>query len=361
MFQASNVFKNAITVKDQILMAGINLTYVMADVCPWNRSAFTFSAMSIDIRNLQCFLAVCAAGSISKAAQTMYIAQPAMSMHIKGLEKALGLQLFERSAQGVTPTAAGRRLEKHALALLAQFDLALDEVRHMDATPSGPLNVGLPQSMAKLLTVPLVNGTLARWPGVQLQVAELSTGYIPQMLLQGQVDVGLTFQKHGSAGILYEQLATEALVLVTPPGQFARRKNAAAALPQVAFASLERYPLILPAPEHGLRILLDSVASAHHLQLVPLVQVNAIHQIIDLVAEGVGCSILSYASVCQEIKRGTVSAAQIHAPEISRPVYLARRSTDNPSMAESSICNLLRAIVKDLIANGSWPAQNACA
>ena len=107
-------------------MVGINLTYAMADVCPWNGSAFTFSAMSIDIRNLQCFLAVCAAGSISKAAQTMYIAQPAMSMHIKGLETALGLQLFERSAQGVTPTAAGRRLEKHALALLAQFDLALD-------------------------------------------------------------------------------------------------------------------------------------------------------------------------------------------------------------------------------------------
>jgi DNA-binding transcriptional LysR family regulator len=313
--------------------------------------------MSIDIRNLQCFLAVCAAGSISKAAQTMYIAQPAMSMHIKGLETELGLQLFERSAQGVTPTAAGRRLEKHAQALLAQFDLALDEVRHMDATPSGPLNVGLPQSMAKLLTVPLVNGTLAHWPGVQLQVAELSTGYIPQMLLQGQVDVGLTFQKHASAGILYEQLATEALVLVAPPGQFARRKNAA--LPKIAFASLQRHPLILPAPEHGLRILLDSVASAHHLQLLPLAQVNAIHQIIDLVASGVGCSILSYASVFQEIKRGTVSAAQIHAPEISRPVYLARRSTDNPSMAESSICNLLRAIVQELIANGSWPAQVA--
>lgn len=179
--------------------------------------------MSIDLRNLQCFLAVCAAGSISKAAQTVYIAQPAMSMHIKGLEEDLGLQLFERSAQGVKPTEAGLRLEQHARALLAQLAHALDDVRRMETVPGGPLNVGLPQSMAKLLTVPLVKGTLARWPQVRLQVTELSTGYIPQQLLQGQIDIGITFQKHGSSGVVYELLAEETLVLIAPPGQLAAK------------------------------------------------------------------------------------------------------------------------------------------
>ncbi|MGE8319823.1 MAG: LysR family transcriptional regulator [Comamonas sp.] len=313
--------------------------------------------MSIDLRNLQCFLAVCAAGSISKAAQAMYIAQPAMSMHIKGLEENLGLRLFERTAQGVRPTAAGLRLEKHALALLAQFDTALDDVRRMDATPSGPLNVGLPQSMAKLLTVPLVTGTLARWPQVRLQVAELSTGYIPQLLLQGQIDIGITFQKHDSSGLVHEPLADEALVLIAPPGRLVPRSGDAQVLPKVRFAALARYPLILPAPEHGLRILLDRLSAAHRLQLVPVAEVNAIHQIIDLVADGVGCSLLSYASVFQEIQSGKLSAAEITQPALSRPVYMVRRSTDTPSMTESSVCNLLRAIAAELIGNGSWPAQ----
>jgi len=315
--------------------------------------------MSIDLRNLQCFLAVCAAGSISKAAQTMYIAQPAMSMHIKGLEEGLGLRLFERTAQGVKPTAAGLRLERHARTLLAQFGQALDDVRRMDAAPSGPLNVGLPQSMAKLLTVPLVNGTLARWPEVRLQVAELSTGYIPQQLLQGQIDIGITFQKHGSSGLVYEPLADETLVLIAPPGRLAAKGRAAHALPRVRFAALAHYPLILPAPEHGLRILLDKLSAAHHLQLAPVAQVNAIHQIIDLVADGVGCSLLSYAAVFQEIKSGKLSAAEISHPAISRPVYIARRSTEGPGMAQSSVCNLLRAIAAELIGNGSWPARLA--
>lgn len=315
--------------------------------------------MQIDLRNLKCFLAVCAAGSMSKAALTMHIAQPAMSMHIKGLEEELGLRLFERTAQGVMPTAAGRRLEQHALALVAQLGHALDDVRRMEATASGPLNVGLPQSMAKLLTVPLVNGTLSRWPDVKLQVAELSTGYIPQLLLQGQIDVGLTFQKHGSSGLVYEALADEALVLIAPPGRLPARTKSPQGLPSVRFATLQRYPLILPAPEHGLRMLLDRMSDVHHLQLQPLAEVNAIHQIIDLVAAGVGCSVLSYASVFQEIKNGKLSAATISHPAISRPVYLARRSTVSPGMAESCICNLLRSIVQDLIQNGSWPAQLA--
>lgn len=313
--------------------------------------------MPIDLRNLQCFLAVCSTGSISKAAQAMYIAQPAMSMHIKRLEEELGPQLFERTTQGVTPTAAGLRLEKHALALLAQFDKALDDMRNMQATPSGALNVGLPQSMAKLLTVPLVNGTLTQWPEVRLQVAELSTGYIPQLLQQRQIDVGITFQKHGGSGLIYEPLADEALVLIAPPGRFVPRGGTAHALPRVRFATLARYPLILPAPEHGLRILLDKLSAAHRLQLVPMAEVNAIHQIIDLVASGLGCSLLSYASVFQEIRSGKLSAAEITHPAISRPVYLAHRSTDSPSMAQSCVCNLLKAIAADLIGDGSWPAQ----
>ncbi|MBB1652817.1 MULTISPECIES: LysR family transcriptional regulator [Delftia] len=310
--------------------------------------------MSIDLRNLQCFLAVCAAGSISKAAQTVYIAQPAMSMHIKGLEEDLGLQLFERSAQGVKPTEAGLRLEQHARALLAQLAHALDDVRRMETVPGGPLNVGLPQSMAKLLTVPLVKGTLARWPQVRLQVTELSTGYIPQQLLQGQIDIGITFQKHGSSGVVYELLAEETLVLIAPPGQLAAKGKK---LSQVRLASLAHYPLILPAPEHGLRILLDKLSSVHRLQWVPVAQVNAIHQIIDLVADGVGCSLLSYASVFQEIRSGKLSAAEITDPAISRPVYIARRCTDGPSMAQSSVCNLLRAITAELIGDGRWPAR----
>ena len=306
--------------------------------------------MPIDLRNLRCFLAVCATGSISRAAEHMHIAQPAMSMQIKGLEENLGVALFARTPHGVQTTQAGQRLAQHAEQLLTAFDLALQDVRQLEATPSGRVSIGLPQSMSKLLTVPLLQASLARWPQVQLQIIELSTGYIPDQLLQSHIDIGITFAEHANPGLRYEQIAQEKLVLIAPPKRFDPTTKA------LHFADLEFHPLVLPAPEHGLRILLERYATAKQLKLTPIAEVNTIQQLIDVVASGAGCSLLSYAAVLQEVQQGLLAAIDVVQPEISRPVYIASRTTSAPSIATSSLCNLLREITQQLIASQRWPA-----
>ena len=313
--------------------------------------------MPVDLRNLRCFLAVYATGSISRAAEHMHIAQPAMSMQVKGIEEDLGVRLFERTAHGVQATSAGERLAHHARRLLDAFDLALQDVRRLEATPSGRISIGLPQSMSKLLTVPLLRATLERWPQVQLQIVELSTGYIPEQLLQAHIDIGLTFAEHPHQGLRHEQIAQEKLVLIAPPGHFRKRARNGLSGQQVRFAELTSLPLVLPAPEHGLRILLERYATATQLQLRPIAEVNTIQQLIDVVASGAGCSLLSYAAVVQEVQQGRLSAAEVVQPEISRPVFMASRATSAPSIATSSLCNLLREIAQQLIAERQWPAD----
>ena len=316
--------------------------------------------MSVDLRNLRCFLAVCATHSISRAADHMHIAQPAMSMHIKKMEENLGLQLLDRGPRGVQLTAAGMRLERHARGLLASFESAMRDVRQFEATPAGRVAIGLPQSMTRLLTVPLLDQTRKRWPQVLLHIAELSTGYIPEQLLQGHIDIGLTFEEHDSSGLCYEQLAEEKLVLIAPPGAFGKaRSPKTKTLPRVRFDTLQNLPLVLPAAEHGLRILLERYASANKLRLVPVAEVNVIQQLVDVVAAGLGYSLLSYASVVREIKQGTLCAAEIVDPPISRPVYLVQRTTVQQPIATSSMRNLLRNIAQNLISNGTWPAAFA--
>ncbi len=316
--------------------------------------------MTIDLRNLRYFLEVCANGSISRAADKMHIAQPAMSMQIKGMEQALGLKLFERVPHGVEMTAPGERLRTHAAELLARFDTALDDVRMLEARAAGPVTLGLPQSMTKLLTVPLVREVRARWPDVQLQIAEMSTGFIPEQLAHKGIDLGLTFQRTANPGIRFEQLAEEALVLIAPPGTRFRSRSKRGKLPTVRFSTLTDYPLIIPAPEHGLRVLLDEYACARHMKFTPLSEVNAIHQLIDVVENGLGCSLLSYASVVQEVAQGRLVAAAITSPSISRPVYLCQRALETASIAVSSVGNLIRELVTQLIHSGDWPAKLHC-
>ena len=316
----------------------------------------------VDVRGLRSFLAVAAAGSISRAAETLHIAQPALSLQIRQIEEALGVDLFTRSHRGVSITAAGQRFESHARDILKRLDLACEDVRDLVTDPEGRVAIGLPQSMAKILTVPLVRETIRRWPKVRLQVIELSTGYIPNHLLTGHIDIGLTFGANADPGLLFDHLVDEDLVLVAEPGRFggSRRRDFLPAS-AVRLHELSRYPMILPAGEHGLRALIDSHLRASEIELQVLAEVNAIPELIALAAAGVGCTVLSYASVCAELRKGLLSASRIAEPAMSRPVFLCRSATMPLSVAASAVHDLLTEIVSAQIADGSWPARVAMA
>ncbi|CAG9170982.1 HTH-type transcriptional regulator CynR [Cupriavidus pinatubonensis] len=271
-------------------------------------------------------------------------------------------RLFTRSHRGVSVTAAGERFEHHARDILKRVDLACEDVRDLVTDPEGRVAIGLPQSMAKILTVPLVRETIRRWPKVRLQVIELSTGYIPNHLLTGHIDIGLTFQANADPGLQFDHLVDEDLVIVAEPGRFAgaRRRDVLPAN-AIRLRELSDYPMILPAGEHGLRALIDSHLRANEIDLHVLAEVNAIPELIALAAAGVGCTVLSYASVCAELRKGLLSASRIAEPAMSRPVFLCRSATMPLSVAASAVHELLTEIVSEQIADGSWPARVAMA
>lgn len=307
--------------------------------------------MAVDIRSLKCFLAVCASGSISKAADLMHIAQPAMSLQMKNLEEQLGVQLLDRAHHGISLTRAGERLLSHATVLVAQFEAALDDVRRLASRPAGPVRVGLPQSMAKLLTVALVAQTVQRWPDIGLTVAELSTGYIPEQILKGNIDIGLTFESNLNSGLIFEKIAEESLVVVAPPGTFSANGTE-----KVPLKSLEHRPMIFPSKEHGLRSLLDRQIAASGCHIQPIAEVNAIHQLVDLVSNGVGCTLLSHAAVAGDLKMGRVCIAELVQPNIARPIFIVQRALAVSSTARSCVHVLLKDIIAALIDDGAWAA-----
>ncbi len=177
--------------------------------------------MRLDLRALRSFVAVASAGSISSAAQSLHIAQPALSVQIKQLEEQLGAALFDRHPRGVVPTAVGERLLGHAVEILRRVDVAHDDVRQAVDQPSGRVAIALPQSVANFVTVPLVQAVVRQWPLIQLQMVELSSGYIPQQLLHGLVDIGITFGVEDDARMRFTHVLQEDLVFITTAQQLA--------------------------------------------------------------------------------------------------------------------------------------------
>lgn len=314
--------------------------------------------MPLDLRDLRNFLAVATTGSISRAAAMQHMAQPALSVHIKHIEELMGTLLFERLPKGVKLTDAGEKLLTHAKDILRRTELAYEEVSQQAKTPSGNVALGLPQSMARFLTVPLVSAVLSRWPQVCFQIIELSSGYIPDHLEKGDIDIGMTFGEDERRGLRYVHLIDEELVFISSAEQIRQHLGAAALRRKtIRWPEMAVFPMILPTRTHSLRSRVDSYLQRNHQSLNIAAEVNTTPQLIGLAASHVGSTILSYSSVVGDPSAPGVRVLRIEKSPVTRPVYLCTQPSAPKTIAITAVTHLVADTVKSLTAQGEWPTH----
>jgi DNA-binding transcriptional LysR family regulator len=272
------------------------------------------------------------------------------------MEEQLGTELLERTYRGVKLTAAGERFLTHAKDILRHVDVALEDVCEAISVPTGRVALGLPQSMAKYLGVPLVREVLQRWPKIQLQIIEMNTGYVPDHLLKGDIDLGMTFGAEDGAGISYTHLLDEELVFVSSPAQMAAlHRGKKTRGNTIRVSDLCAFPIILPTTTHSLRRRIDACLQEAKVRLDVVAEVNAIPQLIELAAAGVGSTVLSYASVFRDPSWRKLTVSKIIDPSITRSVYLCRSGTTPRSIAMSMTQRLIESLVEGMVSTGEWP------
>ena len=150
-----------------------------------------FLLSRLKLRQLRLLTAIADEGTVLKGSQVLNIAQPAATKSVKELEDALGVQLFERSSRGVTPTDFGHVMIKHAKLILAQLRHAGEELQSLEEGLSGRVHVGtllaastslLPRALARLRE---------RRPGIAVTVAEGTIDRLMPGLRTGDIDVVL--------------------------------------------------------------------------------------------------------------------------------------------------------------------------
>jgi LysR family transcriptional regulator, regulator for genes of the gallate degradation pathway len=165
----------------------------------------------MDIEQLRSFLAVVETGSISTAAHSLGIKQPALSKSIRRLEKQLGVELFVRKPRGVTPTDYGETLLHFALAMDSNYRSALRRIAALSDARSGELVIGaggtwleeqLPLAIARLVT---------ERPAARILVITHSPETMLKQLLDGELDLLLAPLR--AADIDRDELFTEALLV----------------------------------------------------------------------------------------------------------------------------------------------------
>ena len=148
-------------------------------------------AADVNLKQLEYFVAVAELGSFSKAAVILNIAQPALSRQVRLLETDLHVTLLMRNGRGVVLTEAGKRLFDHSVGILQLMSRVREDIEASRDEPAGRIVVGLPPSMGRLLTLPLVEGFRRALPKARLAIVEGLTTHLAEWISTGRVDIGL--------------------------------------------------------------------------------------------------------------------------------------------------------------------------
>ena len=214
----------------------------------------------MDLKQLDYFVHVAELGSFTRASSFLSVAQPALSRQIRALEVELHQSLFERNGRGVTLTEAGKRLLAHSRGILQQVDRARQDMEAERGAASGHLAIGLPPSVSRTLTAPLVAAFRERFPKGTLTVVEGLSTYALEWLQMGRIDCAVVYNVAPSAAIELLPVLDEALYLVS--AREAGPKLIGAPMP---LADLARHELVMPSRPHSIRMVLETalVAEGH--------------------------------------------------------------------------------------------------
>ena len=200
--------------------------------------------MTLGLRQLRYFIAIADAGALSRAAETLNIAQSALSHHVVAMETSLGVKLFERKARGVALTAAGRRLHEHANAVLSALAKAEADVRTYNEAASGPVCLGLNHTAIAVIALDIMRAIRESCPGVHLTVVEGLSPSLTERVQSGNVDIALVYNPPKDSRIVIKPLLEEELYLVGHPSIIGRSSSpiAFSAIPQKSVLGLTPLP-----------------------------------------------------------------------------------------------------------------------
>jgi len=304
----------------------------------------------MELRQLKYFVTAIEAGTLTRAAELLSVAQPAVSQQILKLEEELGEQLLMRHSRGVGPTEAGVTLLRHATAVLRQIEMARQDLSELRSEPVGQVRIGMPRSVSKLMAIEFFLECRRRLPKIGLAMVERLSEELNDLVADGRLDLVFSYNPEATKVLAYEPLAQLELSLIASPD---------AELPvstdqTVPFACIASLPLILPTRPHGLRQLVEEVAASRNVPLVIKHEVDSITLIADMVIAGLGYSIQPQSSVQRSVAGGLLVSRLIVEPTLSRTLYLAYSRRHPLSHAQLAVKALMRGMGERI--HGGEPA-----
>ena len=308
----------------------------------------------MDLKQLEYFVRVAELGSFTRASIALDIAQPALSRQIRLLEVELRQNLLTRNGRGALPTEAGNLLLKHGRGILHQVEVAREELGAVRGALAGRVSIGLPPSLSKLITVPLIRAFRERLPQANLTLTEGFSVLMHEGLRVGNLDMAVLYNAAHSPEMEMTTLHAEELVLISQkipetgsitassPKRARQHPSLRQSINLIEVAAL---PLILPSRPNAFRILIEREMIAIDRKPIITLEVDGLNAILSLVKEGMGHAVLPSYTLSNFDDPNSFTLRSIASPRIVSELALVRSARRPSTETQKTAVEVVKSVL----------------
>ncbi|MBN3846429.1 LysR family transcriptional regulator [Paraburkholderia sp. Ac-20342] len=289
--------------------------------------------MTPTIKQLRAFALVCRFGVLTRAADELFITQPAVSVLIRQMEEALGLRLFDRTSRALRPTAAAHEILPAVERMLRDLETIQSSAKELTGRERGQLRFAATPSIAAAIVPKLLAEYRALYPNIEVSVDDAAPDRLTASTLTGDVEFGIGTISDRLDGITLQCLARDRLCAIC------RKDSALAKKRRVSWKDALQYPWIGIRSTSGIRTLIDETLFALGTRKPVEYEVSYMTTGLSMVQAGLGIAIFPGILLSAFPHRDLV-ARKLEAPAVTRDVNLIRRAGHSLSPAAESFIEL---------------------
>ncbi len=293
--------------------------------------------MSLNPTHLRAFVAVQKHANYTRAAEELFLTQPAVSRQIDQLEKELGVPLFEQIGKTIHLTDAGRTLLREAERLLGDLERVAESVRALGSPGQGRIAVGASSTPGLYLLPPVIGQFCQRFPAAEFHYCVENSRRIEQKILGNELDLGFVGVAPFDRSVVAERILGDRIVF------FAAPNHPFAARPEIEVRELVAQTWIIREQGAATRRLVESWMGRWKVKPARGIEMNCPEGVRALVAAGVGLSYMSVHGLADELDRGRFRVLNVRGFDLRRSIYIVRHRDKHVSPAMSAFEQLAGA------------------
>lgn len=297
--------------------------------------------MSLDVRQLRAFVTVAECGSFTRAAASLNLSQPALTVQIRKLEQALGVRLFDRNTRVVALTRNGAELLPTLGRLLRDLDGVLAETRQLATMQRGVVRLAVLPSFASGVLPEVIARFRGHHPGIDFTIRDVIASGVAALVASGEADLGLTGGVVAHPDLEALLRGVDRMHAVYPEAHPLAQHR------RIGIADLATYPLILMDAATSVRQVVDAAFAAAGITPLVGAEVTYMSSAVGMVRAGLGIAILPGSAMEVRAER-SLRSQRIEGDGFARPVAVVkRRGRTLPPASERFLAELGRVLAAE--------------